>query len=406
MCLFPYQNSNFTGVAYRKGLTHFECGVCPECLRKRANSWALRAVYEAKCHAFNSMVCLTYDQYVHDPRTGKIVGERVSDLKCNKRDVQLFHKRLRKWYYSRYPFSNKYVETKFKYLCAAEYGSRTGRAHYHDLLFGIDFPDCIPYKRSKRGHMIYRSPTLEKLWKHGICTVDARCVTSAAARYCTKYTAKTRAEGTFMLFSHGIGISSLITDFNAKSYIVEGKEYPIPRAVWQFIILNRYRNHGEFTYKYRNSPKDIARCFDPLCVENDFLRARYRAFRDRDVLYRFYLKYWREKSELIKRTQKSVFQRILDLPDDKYHFYKGQALRALAERSLDVDFPSPGSSDRKIESYRWKRFNRFICRISPCHNTANDTFLNPLAVYGHNPFDCSEKFLRFKPKILQLSLDF
>lgn len=82
--------------AYKQGITEFECGCCPECLSKRANAWALRAYAESQTCGEGMMLTLTYDTYIHDSRTGKIIGERVSDFACNKKDVQDFIKRLRK----------------------------------------------------------------------------------------------------------------------------------------------------------------------------------------------------------------------------------------------------------------------------------------------------------------------
>ena len=89
MCLFPLPNYRVSEKAYKKGITSFPCGACPECLKRKASRWALRAHYESQEHENNIAVCLTYDSYIRDSR-GNIIGERVSDLSCNKRDVQLF----------------------------------------------------------------------------------------------------------------------------------------------------------------------------------------------------------------------------------------------------------------------------------------------------------------------------
>lgn len=68
MCLFPKQNLNYDSPSYKAGIKFYNCGCCPECLSKRSSSWALRAVYEAKQHAFNCMVTLTYDQFKRNER--------------------------------------------------------------------------------------------------------------------------------------------------------------------------------------------------------------------------------------------------------------------------------------------------------------------------------------------------
>ena len=99
MCLFPLPNTNYNSIAYKKGVTEFDCGACPECLKKRSNVWALRSVYECKAHSHNCMITLTYDDFARDDR-GNIIGELPvnPDLVVNKRHIQLFIKRLRKWW--------------------------------------------------------------------------------------------------------------------------------------------------------------------------------------------------------------------------------------------------------------------------------------------------------------------
>lgn len=80
MCLFPLKNYNTNSVAYQRGVTEFDCGACPECLQKRSNVWALRCVYEARQHAYNCMITLTYDSFVRDSK-GCVV--------CNSRGIPL-----------------------------------------------------------------------------------------------------------------------------------------------------------------------------------------------------------------------------------------------------------------------------------------------------------------------------
>lgn len=242
MCFFLFKNNRFDGVAYKKGVREFECGACPECLAKKSKQWALRCSMQAQVQKC-CMVTLTYDTYIHDTATGRVIGERVSDLQVNKKDAQKFIKRLRIY------FKRKKNVDNIKYLLTAEYGKRTHRAHYHAILFGVEFDDLIRYKKSKRGNWINKSATLDKIWAHGICTVDTVCVNAKIARYCTKYCAKdSRADDTFMLFSRGIGQEELLRQFNGISYVVDGREYPIPRTVWRDYIENKYNIKGFSKY--------------------------------------------------------------------------------------------------------------------------------------------------------------
>lgn len=238
MCLFNFPNKA-SGKAFSKGIEEFECGHCPECLQKKSRKWALRCAMEAKVSP-GVMVTLTYDTY-------KVINGKLSEyqenpidpnMQLSKRDCQLFIKRLRK----------HFEPLKIKYLLTAERGKK-GRAHYHALIFGVQFNDLVRYKKSDRGNWIYKSQTLTKLWSHGICTVDCINLSAKTARYCTKYCSKdSGAEETFMLFSRGIGDQKLLELFNGKSYWIDGREYSIPKQIWQKVIEKRYNCKGYSKY--------------------------------------------------------------------------------------------------------------------------------------------------------------
>lgn len=410
MCFFPLVNNNITGIAYRKGVREFDCGACPECLRKRSNSWALRAVYESKSHVSNYMVTLTYDNFVRDPKTGRILGETPvdPDLSVNKRDVQLFIKRLRKWYSS---ISNEPI----KYIACAEYGSRTHRAHYHCILFGVKFSDIHFYKKSKRGNPIYMSNTLTSLWNHGICTVDSINVHSAVARYCTKYCAKSRSDNTFMLCSQRIGLDNLLKDFNGYSYFIDGREYTIPRIVWQEYIMNKYSSlYPAMSCKYVNrSNVDNDFYYDSAFWKSRSARRLYRYVRDNDSVYKSYLSYWQFKGSCYESIQPSVSQRIRLLPDRKFHNYKIAALECLKQRRKWIPVIAPGSGCVSAY-YRYRdcltrhcpdlyKFQILsLARYSSRPNRASDTDISIkysvsdlIPVFCRTPFDIYQKQLSF-----------
>lgn len=380
MCMFPILNPNLNSIAYKKGLHEFDCGACPECLAKRARSWSLRSFYESR-NSPACMITLTYDSYLLD-LNGRIVGEKDPDstLAVNKRDCQLFIKRLRK----------HFSDIRIKYLLTAEYGKKTHRAHYHALLFGVVWDDLVFYKKSKRGNVIYKSPTLTKLWGHGICTVDAINVTAQVARYCTKYCAKdSRCDDTFMLFSRGIGEKGLLEDFNGVSYFVDGREYPIPKQIWQKKISEWYNGFlPEFTYKYKNRLK----VGDTEFYRNARMRRNFCKVRDADPDYQYYLAYWQHKAEQYLAKQPVVEQRILQLPDAKYYSYKVSALKCLAMRNNGI-LLTPPRSNCKAEYFIYKYGNKFALPFPSCHERANDTtkkerivFLQRIP-YEITPFD-------------------
>lgn len=403
MCLFPRAIMDSSSPAFLAGLKYFECGGCPECLSKRSSRHVLTSVFEAKKHVHNCMVTLTYDRYIRD-NCGRIIGEEEPnrDLHVCKRDIQLFIKRLRKKF-----------GPGIRYRVSAEYGKRTHRAHYHVLLFGVQFPDVVRYKRSKRGNWIYHSHLLSKLWCHGICTVDCLHVEGKLARYCSKYASKdARGDSdTFMLQSHHLGLEALLEAFNGRSYIVEGREYPIPRNVWERVISDRYKDLPYvFSYKYVNHPdwtlvgrpnhvchgsidfEDMESSLDysiacssdvlhPFLISRE-LRRRYRLIRDCDPQYQAYLKYWKRKSWKFEEFKFDELSRILALPDDKYYIYKQRALAAYHKRLRCEPYDIPRSNARWNTGYlKYGHFarlafvpNRVVHLPYPsCHNTANDT---------------------------------
>lgn len=101
-----------------------DCGHCRACRVKLRSSWATRIKHQLTDCAGTAVMCtLTYDN-AHLPICGSVCV----------RAVQLFLKRLR-----RAIDRSEYKGTRFKYFCAAEYGSTgTCRPHYHFLFMGLD----------------------------------------------------------------------------------------------------------------------------------------------------------------------------------------------------------------------------------------------------------------------------
>lgn len=171
------------------------CGQCIGCRLERSRQWAVRCMHEASLHDFNCFVTLTYseDGIKHlprcvDPDTGEIDAGPFRSL--NKRDIQLFIKRLR-----------KRTGVKLRYLQCGEYGSKTQRPHHHILLFGFDFDDKILFASNRRlGVNYYRSALLEELWPYGISAIGDLTFESAAyvARYCVKKITGDMADGHYL----------------------------------------------------------------------------------------------------------------------------------------------------------------------------------------------------------------
>lgn len=409
MCFFPIPNTNDRGAAYKAGLTEFDCGVCPECLKKRASRMMVRDVAEASCHKDNCMITLTYDSFIYDD-DGKIIGERVSDRSVDKRDVQLFVKRLRQHVWRRY-------KRRIKYRVSAEYGKRTGRPHYHMLIFGFTFPDAVYFRDSDRGNTIYQSAALTALWGQGICTVDSKHVNAQIARYVSKYTSKDhgRSVDTFSLCSQGIGIEKLYRDFNGSHYMIDGVRYPIPRQVWERYIVDKYKDMIALDPRY--VPRSDESMADGSFQASRMKRELYRRIRDLDPVYMAYIASWRGFSEQFQAIQAPVKTRILLLPNEKYGRYKIKAIEALNLRNRGFPRNDPRRKNRYYyypphhgdslydECFKDVKKWEEPCRIPSRQYTASDT---PIRIGG---FRCDDekvkdvfRMMEYRKKIQQISI--
>lgn len=114
----------------------------------------------------------------------RLDGDKVywpSSFTLNKRDVQLFMKRLRR----------RFDDRKIRFYLAGEYGEKFHRPHYHAIVFGIgcdDFPDLCEHGKNELGDTYYTSDMLYKTWTNGFVLLsDVSWKTCAyVSRYCTK----------------------------------------------------------------------------------------------------------------------------------------------------------------------------------------------------------------------------
>jgi hypothetical protein len=142
------------------------CGQCIGCRLEYSRQWAIRCVHEASLYTENSFLTLTYAPE-HLP----------GDYSISKRELQLFIKRLR-----------KVTGKKIRYFACGEYGEKNNRPHYHALIFGYDFPDKLPWSKTKKGDLLFRSKELEKIWTKGHSYIGH--VTFESAAYVSRYIVK------------------------------------------------------------------------------------------------------------------------------------------------------------------------------------------------------------------------
>lgn len=214
------------------------CGQCIGCRLDWAGDWAARCEKEAKCWRSNLFVTLTYDDK-HLP-LGASGRSSVS-----KSEFQLFMKRLRKAH-----------GDGIRFFASGEYGEKSGRAHYHALLFNLDLPDKQLWK-STPGGPLFTSAELSRLWPFGFSSIGA--VTFQSASYVARYVMKKAKdnpddfkdrEPPFVLMSRRPGIGALWFDsYRADCVSVDGvivglgKKRRMPRY-----FLERLRSSDQATW--------------------------------------------------------------------------------------------------------------------------------------------------------------
>lgn len=142
------------------------CGNCMGCKLEKSRQWAVRMRHEARFHAANSFLTLTYNDESLPAHGG-----------LELRHLQLFMKRLR-----------RSLKTKVRFYACGEYGDLNFRPHYHAIIFGWDPADQIFHSMSDRGDKQFTSPELQKHWDHGLATTGA--VTFQSCRYVAAYVTK------------------------------------------------------------------------------------------------------------------------------------------------------------------------------------------------------------------------
>lgn len=124
------------------GLAHVvPCGKCVKCLGRRRKGWGFRLMHELKDSSSAAFITLTYE-------TPPMSFNEHETLE--KRDVQLFLKRLRKYQTKKYP-----NEKPIKYYICGEYGTRTKRPHYHAIMYNV------------HANILADTERLQGIWSHG-----------------------------------------------------------------------------------------------------------------------------------------------------------------------------------------------------------------------------------------------
>lgn len=140
----------------------------------------------------------------------------------NKRDLQLFIKRLRR-------------SNRLRYFACGELGEQTKRPHYHAIVFGQDFLGGAYDINDK----LYGNPFIDSIWGHGLVSIGS--VTMESCMYVAGYVHKKIGDpNTFNLMSRlpGIGKGWLAQYkdnlVRTGKVVIQGQEYAIPKRYMEW----------------------------------------------------------------------------------------------------------------------------------------------------------------------------
>lgn len=181
----------------------------------------MRMYHESTLHKHSCFATLTY---------------KNPPMSINKRDLQLFFKRLRRL-------------VKVRYFACGEYGTKTRRPHYHAIIFGADFLGGS-YEVNETLHA---HPYVDRAWGQGFVSLGA--VTMESCAYVAGYVNKKIGDAdTFNIMSRrpGIGrgwLEKYRDDIVRTGTIsIGGRELPIPKK-----YLEWYEDDFEEIKKERRS---------------------------------------------------------------------------------------------------------------------------------------------------------
>lgn len=153
------------------------CGHCVQCRTQKALDWTFRCFTESLRADNAYFLTLTMDDanMVDSP---------------DKRDIQLFHKKLRNYFKDKYGYTRS-----LKYFLVSEYGEKTDRIHYHAIYFNLPYGKTVPYTQI--------SNEISAVWGKGIVYTKAFIFNQIA--YCLKYLHKDKEYGNIQLSSKNLG---------------------------------------------------------------------------------------------------------------------------------------------------------------------------------------------------------
>ena len=192
------------GEPYRQSVG---CGKCPDCVSKVTTTWRQRLLMQCGEDEKYTTVWFVTFTYANRflPKYKYIIDHKANYLPVpSVRDIQLFHKRLRR------TIDYKGLSLRFKYFLASEYTPLNKRPHYHAVYF------CYGVDRGR-----FRS-LIKEVWKNGFTDVQVSKNIFKSSSYVANYVSLSgvnpysitrenssrtdcKSVNTFRLFSQGLG---------------------------------------------------------------------------------------------------------------------------------------------------------------------------------------------------------
>lgn len=196
------------------------CGKCEICRTEKSKEWATKAWCEGQMWENSCFITLTYDnehlpedrklhrthiqkfwkdlryhlyketktagRWRKDKETGEKYWEESIDMKEEREMLEeIYSNTLEDMFGKNARRKNRYP---IRYLNCGEYGPKTKRPHYHAQIWNFIPCDLKFYKTDPRGHDLFNSEKLSKIWGKGFVVIEYANAATAAyvARYCTK----------------------------------------------------------------------------------------------------------------------------------------------------------------------------------------------------------------------------
>lgn len=272
----------------------FPCGQCSICRVKRRNEWTTRLILESLTSPNPLFITLTYND------------ENLKDL--NKRDLQLFFKRLRK----------SIAPRKVRYFACGEYGELYGRPHYHAVVYGD-----------------VTAPEIYQAWQQGIVYVG-------------------KAEPASMRYVAGYVIKKQALPHRPKEFILSSRRPGISYEALKFFLKYRSENGDVLDYfmyqgkKWRFSSYCVKKMRE-MVFEEDFIKQLKQDYMDSNLLKNLTISYLREKNiySALSNLKKNVI--LFHQPSNEAFEAKQKLYRKVGK--IDVEQLS-----NRVQSNRVKKF--------------------------------------------------